>query len=135
MRRPAALYKLEADVRDCQVDGKVPTDLNGAFYRVGPDPQYPLHPRDIPFDGEGHVSMFRIKNGRVDYKSRMVRNERWLANDKAGRAAVPDLSQSVAGRSERQRLEPQHGQHAHHQPQELPARVEGGQPALGDGLC
>ena len=89
MRRPAALYKLEADVRDCQVDGKVPTDLNGAFYRVGPDPQYPLHPRDIPFDGEGHVSMFRIKNGRVDYKSRMVRNERWLANDKAGRELFP----------------------------------------------
>ncbi|HEX5047497.1 MAG TPA: carotenoid oxygenase family protein, partial [Gammaproteobacteria bacterium] len=66
MRRPAMLYKLEADVRDCSVTGKIPSDLNGAFYRVGPDPQYPLHPRDIPFDGEGHVSMFRIKNGRVD---------------------------------------------------------------------
>ena len=38
------LYKLEADVRDCQVTGKIPSDLNGAFYRVGPDPQYPLHP-------------------------------------------------------------------------------------------
>jgi carotenoid cleavage dioxygenase len=89
MRRPVSLYKLEADVRDCQVTGKIPTDLNGAFYRVGPDPQYPLHPRDIPFDGEGHVSMFRIKNGRVDYRSRFVRNERWLANDKAGRELFP----------------------------------------------
>ncbi|HVS23746.1 MAG TPA: carotenoid oxygenase family protein, partial [Gammaproteobacteria bacterium] len=89
MRRPTSLYRLEADVRDCQVTGKVPADLNGAFYRVGPDPQYPLHPKTIPFDGEGHVSMFRIKNGRVDYKSRMVRNERYLANDKAGRQLFP----------------------------------------------
>ncbi len=85
MQRPTSLYRLEANVRDCQVTGKIPSDLNGAFYRVGPDAQYPLNPRDIPFDGEGHVSMFRIKDGRVDYRSRMVRNDRYLAQDKAGR--------------------------------------------------
>jgi len=89
MRRPQGLFRLEADVHDCQVTGKVPADLNGAFYRVGPDAQYPLHPKTIPFDGEGHVGMFRIKNGRVDFKSRMVRNERYLANDKAGRQLFP----------------------------------------------
>jgi carotenoid cleavage dioxygenase len=89
MLAPAPLYRLEADVHDCQVEGKVPADLNGAFYRVGPDPQYPLHPRNIPFDGEGHVSMFRIRNGRVDYRSRYVRNERYLAQQRAGRALFP----------------------------------------------
>jgi carotenoid cleavage dioxygenase-like enzyme len=89
MRRPTTSYKLEADVRHCDVEGKIPSDLNGAFYRVGPDPQYPLHPRNIPFDGEGHVSMFRIKNGRADYKSRVVRNDRWLAQDRAGRGLFP----------------------------------------------
>lgn len=88
-RPPSRLYKLEADVRDCEVEGTIPADLNGAFYRVGPDPQYPLHPRNIPFDGEGHVSMFRIKDGRVDYKSRFVKNERWLAQDKARRILFP----------------------------------------------
>ena len=89
MRRPTTLYRLEADVRDCEVDGEIPSDLNGAFYRVGPDPQYPLRPGNIPFDGEGHVSMFRIKNGRVDYRSRYVRNDRYLAQDKAGRILFP----------------------------------------------
>src|SRR5690606_3768559 len=83
MRAPQRLYRLEADVRDCEVEGRIPTDLNGAFYRVGPDAQYPLRPGNIPFDGEGHVSMFRIKDGRVDYRSRFVRNERYLAQDKA----------------------------------------------------
>ncbi|HEX7079868.1 MAG TPA: carotenoid oxygenase family protein [Gammaproteobacteria bacterium] len=89
MRRPTRLYRLEADVHDCEVEGEVPADLNGAFYRVGPDPQYPLRPGNIPFDGEGHVSMFRIKNGRVDYRSRYVRNDRYLAQDKARRILFP----------------------------------------------
>jgi carotenoid cleavage dioxygenase-like enzyme len=86
---PPPLYRLEAEVRDCQVEGKIPDDLNGAFYRVGPDAQYPLHPRNIPFDGEGHVSMFRIRNGRVDYRSRYVRNERYMAQYRAGRILFP----------------------------------------------
>ena len=89
MRRPTTLYRLEADVRDVEVEGEIPADLNGAFYRVGPDAQYPLAPGNIPFDGEGHVSMFRIKDGRVDYRSRFVRNDRYLAQDKAGRILFP----------------------------------------------
>jgi carotenoid cleavage dioxygenase-like enzyme len=89
MRTPTSLYRLEADVRDCEVEGMIPADLNGAFYRVGPDAQYPLAPGNIPFDGEGHVSMFRIKNGRADYRSRFVRNERYLAQDKARRILFP----------------------------------------------
>lgn len=89
MLGPAPLYRLECDVRDCEVLGTVPSDLNGAFYRVGPDAQYPLHPRNIPFDGEGHVSMFRIHDGRVDYRSRYVRNERYLAQDRARRLLFP----------------------------------------------
>lgn len=80
------LYRVEAEVADVEVEGKIPPDLNGAFYRVGPDAQYPLDPRNIPFDGEGHVSMFRIKDGRVTYKSRFVKNDRYNAQAKAHRA-------------------------------------------------
>ena len=73
------LYRVEMDIRDCEVEGKLPTDLSGAFYRVGPDPQYPMRKGNIPFDGEGHVSLFRIHDGQVDYRSRFVRNERYVA--------------------------------------------------------
>ena len=83
------LYRLEADVADVEVDGKIPADLEGAFYRTGPDPQYPLRQGNIPFDGEGHVSMFRIKDGRVHYRSRYARNERYLAQEKAHRLLFP----------------------------------------------
>jgi carotenoid cleavage dioxygenase-like enzyme len=83
------LFRVEADIKDVEIEGKIPADLNGAFYRTGPDAQYPLHPRNIPFDGEGHVSMFRIKDGHVDYKSRFVRNERYVAQEKAKRILFP----------------------------------------------
>jgi carotenoid cleavage dioxygenase-like enzyme len=76
----------ENTLYDCEVEGKLPDDLNGAFYRVGPDAQYPKPESlnyDIGFDGEGHASMFRIQNGHVDYLSRWVKNDRWKAQHKA----------------------------------------------------
>lgn len=82
-------FKTEVEIRDCEVEGTIPDDLSGAFYRVGPDPMYPLAPGNIPFDGEGHVSMFRINNGRVDYKTRYVKNDRFLAQDAAGKTLFP----------------------------------------------
>ncbi len=87
--RGARLFRQEQDIRHCEVDGKLPSDLSGAFFRTGPDAQFPLRQGNIPFDGEGHVSTFRFENGHVHYKSRFVRNERWLAQDKAGKILFP----------------------------------------------
>src|ERR1039457_6567782 len=36
-----SVHRAEVDLFDCEVEGKLPPDLDGAFYRVGPDPQYP----------------------------------------------------------------------------------------------
>ncbi|MEO6079520.1 MAG: carotenoid oxygenase family protein [Steroidobacteraceae bacterium] len=83
------LFRVEQDIRFCEVDGKLPADLNGAFFRTGPDPQFPLRQGNIPFDGEGHVSQFRFENGHVHYKSRFVRNERYVAQEKAGKLLFP----------------------------------------------
>jgi len=84
-----APMRAEVDVRDCPVDGKLPKDLCGGFYAVGPDPQYPLAPGNIPFDGEGHIRLFRIRHGRVDYRSRYVHTERYLAQETARRNLMP----------------------------------------------
>jgi carotenoid cleavage dioxygenase len=83
------LFRTEMDIADCEVDGRLPADLSGAFYRVGPDAQYPLAPGNIPFDGEGHASMFRFKDGHVSYKSRYVRNQRYMAQAEAHRILFP----------------------------------------------
>jgi carotenoid cleavage dioxygenase len=87
--RGPSLFRVEMDIADCEVDGKIPTDLAGAFYRTGPDAQFPLRAGNIPFDGEGHVSMFRFNNGHVNFKSRFVRNERYVAQEKAGKILFP----------------------------------------------
>jgi carotenoid cleavage dioxygenase-like enzyme len=84
-----APQRAEVEVRDCEVEGKLPADLSGGFYAVGPDPQYPLMPGNIAFDGDGHIRLFRIRNGRVDYRSRYVRTERYLAQDAARRNLMP----------------------------------------------
>ncbi len=84
-----APFGAEVDVRDCTVEGKIPQNLSGGFYAVGPDPMYPLAPGNIPFDGDGHVRLLRIRNGRVDYRSRYVRTERFVAQDQARRNLMP----------------------------------------------
>ena len=84
-----ATHRSENDLYDCEVEGKLPADLDGAFYRIGPDPQYPKpskYSHDIAFDGEGHLSMFRIKDGHVDFRSRYVRTQRWKAQHAARRS-------------------------------------------------
>lgn len=81
----SAPNRFEADVYDCEVEGKIPKDLNGAFYRAVTDWFYP--PKSAgdagPFNADGYVSMFRIKNGSVDYKGRYVKTARYLADRKA----------------------------------------------------
>lgn len=80
-------FRVEVDLFDCEVDGRIPDDLNGCFYRVGPDFQYPpKFANNIPFDGEGHVSMFRFDNGHVDLKTRYVRTQRFKAQQAARKA-------------------------------------------------
>jgi len=85
-RGPFAPVRAEIDLVDCEVEGKLPAGLNGAFYRVGPDFQYPGRTANIPFDGDGHVGMFRFANGHVDYRSRFVRTQRFKAQADAREA-------------------------------------------------
>jgi carotenoid cleavage dioxygenase-like enzyme len=84
-----APLRAEITIGDCVVDGVIPRGLSGGFYAVGPDPQYPPARENIPFDGDGHVRLFRIHDGRVDYRSRYVRTERYIAQDRARRALMP----------------------------------------------
>ena len=45
--------RYEGEILDLDVEGDIPTDLDGAFFRVAPDPAFPpLHGTDIYFNGE-----------------------------------------------------------------------------------
>jgi carotenoid cleavage dioxygenase len=78
--------RVEADIFDLEIHGELPKEINGCWYRMTPDPQYP--PKlgdDIFISGDGMISCFRFEDGHVDYKSRYVRTERFLAERKARR--------------------------------------------------
>lgn len=73
--------RFEADVYDCEVVGKIPKDLNGAFVRVGGEWFYPPKFRDDAIlNNDGYISQFTFRNGIVDYKGRWVRTPRFEAN-------------------------------------------------------
>lgn len=81
-----APMRFEGSVTDCEVVGKIPTSLNGAFYRTGAEWYYPPKFRDDAIlNADGYLSSFRIKDGKVDYRGQFVRTERFVNEQKAGK--------------------------------------------------
>ena len=79
--------RLEVDSGDLEVEGTLPDDLDGVFYRVAPDPQFPpLLSDDIWFNGDGMAASFDFSGGRVDFKQRWVRTEKFNLEHAAGKA-------------------------------------------------
>ncbi len=79
--------RVEADVHDLDVEGVIPPELNGAFYRVQPDPQFP--PRlgdDIAFNGDGMITRFHIHDGTCDFRQRWAKTDKWKLENEAGKA-------------------------------------------------
>ncbi len=103
-----APMRVEVELRDLEViQGAIPEDLNGVLYRCGPDRQYPsMYPDDIFIDGEGMVHRWEFSKGHVDYRSRWIRNERFLLQEKARRSLFGRYRNrytndpSVAGKSQ-----------------------------------
>lgn len=80
--------RVESDVASLVLlEGAPPEGLDGTWYKVGPDRQFPpMHGDDVFIDGEGMAHMFRFHDGAVSYRSRWVRNARFLAQEKADRS-------------------------------------------------
>ncbi|HTV53242.1 MAG TPA: carotenoid oxygenase family protein [Steroidobacteraceae bacterium] len=78
--------RFEADVFDCEVIGRIPSDFTGAYVRVGPEFYFPQKFEDDgAVDGDGYINLFRFKGGIVDYKSRWVKTWRWHKDREAHR--------------------------------------------------
>lgn len=79
--------RIEADIADLVYQGTIPPALNGAFYRVQPDPQFP--PRlgdDISFNGDGMITRFHFHDGRCDFRQRWAKTDKWKLENAAGKA-------------------------------------------------
>jgi carotenoid cleavage dioxygenase-like enzyme len=81
-----APVRFEADAPDLIVEGKIPADLAGLFYRNGPEPLYPTREGDYHwFDGDGMVYVFHFEDGRVSMRNRWVKTEKFLMERAAGK--------------------------------------------------
>jgi carotenoid cleavage dioxygenase-like enzyme len=81
-----APIRFEADAPDLIIEGKIPEDLAGIFYRNGPDPLYPPREGDYHwFDGDGMVFAFEIAEGRVAMRNRWVKTDKFLLEKAAGK--------------------------------------------------
>ncbi len=59
----SAPSRIEASVYDLEVDGTIPAELNGTYFRACADPQYPpLHGTDIFINGDGMIHKIAIAN-------------------------------------------------------------------------
>lgn len=78
--------RTEYDVAHLRLEGQLPADLNGALYRIGPNPQFTPRATYNPLQGDGMVHVFQITDGRVSYRNRWVRTREWMMEREAGRA-------------------------------------------------
>lgn len=78
--------RIEGEIADLVVLGTIPPAINGTFYRVMCDPFVPPHKDNVPIDGDGNVSAFRIFEGRVDMKMKYVETERYKLERRANKA-------------------------------------------------
>ncbi len=70
--------RFEADVVDCIVTGTIPPELDGAFYRLHGDWIYaPKFADEASLSADGYISMFRFRDGTVDYRGRYVGTDRY----------------------------------------------------------
>ncbi|OGT84756.1 MAG: hypothetical protein A3H91_17685 [Gammaproteobacteria bacterium RIFCSPLOWO2_02_FULL_61_13] len=80
--------RVECDVFDLEIDGTLPEEINGSWYRLTPDAQFPpLDRNDTLISGDGMISRFRFNDGHVDFRSRYVMTER-LKDDRAARRSL-----------------------------------------------
>ncbi|CAI9771646.1 unnamed protein product [Fraxinus pennsylvanica] len=82
----------------CQVvEGSLPTSLNGAYIRNGPNPQFlPRGPYHL-FDGDGMLHSIRISDGKATLCSRYVKTYKYTVENKNGFSVVPNVFSGFNG--------------------------------------
>ncbi len=97
-----APVQMECDAANLVVEGEIPLDLNGTFFRNGPNPQFAPRGEYHWFGGDGMIHAFHVENGRVSYKNRWPRTVKWQHEREAGEALFSpfnpmDVDPRVAG--------------------------------------
>ena len=79
--------RMEFSIENLPVEGNIPSEIDGAFFRATPDPAHPPSvEEDTMLSGDGMISRFRIRGNAVDFAIRYVQTDRYKAERTARRA-------------------------------------------------
>ncbi|KAK9716141.1 hypothetical protein RND81_06G213500 [Saponaria officinalis] len=83
---------------ECEVvEGALPSCLNGAYFRNGPNPQFlPRGPYHL-FDGDGMLHGIRISDGKATLCSRYVKTYKYMIENEAGANIIPNVFSGFNG--------------------------------------
>ncbi|MEM7098551.1 MAG: carotenoid oxygenase family protein [Pseudomonadota bacterium] len=81
-----APIRCESEAPSLVVEGELPHGLHGTLYRNGPNPLFPPRDHYHYFSGDGMIHAATFADGRVSYRNKWVRTEKWLADKAAGEA-------------------------------------------------
>lgn len=77
----------EISLSGLEVEGAIPPQIDGAFFRAVPDNAHaPMYDDDIALNHDGMIASFNFAGGKVDFAIRYVHTERYLLEREAGRA-------------------------------------------------
>ena len=78
----------EYELKALPVEGRIPTEIAGSFFRATPDPAFAPYMEDsaASLSGDGMVSVVRIGGGTASFAIRYVQTARHQAEVAAGRA-------------------------------------------------
>ena len=90
---------IECDAPDLVIEGELPADFSGTYYRNGPDPLHGPREGDVYhwFDGDGMIQCFHVEDGRVSYRNRWVRSEKFECEREAGESLFGVFNNPMTG--------------------------------------
>jgi carotenoid cleavage dioxygenase-like enzyme len=84
-------WRVEGVADDLEVVGAIPRELNGTYYRNGPNPAFEPPGRYHWFDGDGMIHAITFEDGRARYRNRYVLSSGLREERAAGRAVFGGL--------------------------------------------
>jgi len=79
--------RMEVSLHDLEIEGHIPAEVEGTFFRSVPDPLFPpMRQDDVILSADGMIAKIEIRGGRASYLLRYVQNERYKAQMAAGRS-------------------------------------------------
>ena len=81
--------RTEISIRNLAVEGEIPAEIDGAFFRAVPDNAHaPMFEDDVALNADGMIARFNIENGAI---SRLVSLSSWCS------IAAPSLRSTSPG--------------------------------------